>query len=138
VHFIGLVNVANLKPGGLGTLGDEQLDWLKKDVADLGERAPIIVYAHVPLWTVYAKWGWGTADAAQALGLLKRFGSATVLNGHIHQTMKKGRGERNVSHSTIDGFSSRGAGQSRVARSHQERGRRQTLQRAGPDEHEVY
>jgi 3',5'-cyclic AMP phosphodiesterase CpdA len=92
VHFIGLVNVANLKPGGLGTLGNEQLDWLKKDVAGLGDSTPIVVYAHVPLWTVYAKWSWGTDDAAQALGLLKRFGSVTVLNGHIHQTMKKVEG----------------------------------------------
>jgi 3',5'-cyclic AMP phosphodiesterase CpdA len=92
VHFIGLVNVANLKPGGLGTLGNEQLDWLKKDVAGLGDSTPIVVYAHVPLWTVYAKWGWGTEDAAQALGHLKRFGSVTVLNGHIHQTMKKVEG----------------------------------------------
>jgi 3',5'-cyclic AMP phosphodiesterase CpdA len=93
VHFVGLVNVANLKPGGLGTLGKEQLDWLKKDLADLGDSTPIVVYAHVPLWTVYEKWGWGTDDAAQALGLLKRFGSVTVLNGHIHQTMKKVEGK---------------------------------------------
>ena len=93
VHFIGLVNVANLKPGGLGALGNEQLDWLKKNVAGLGDSQPIVVYAHVPLWTVYAKWGWGTEDAAQALGLLKKFGSVTVLNGHIHQTMKKVEGK---------------------------------------------
>jgi 3',5'-cyclic AMP phosphodiesterase CpdA len=92
VHFIGLVNVANLKPGGLGALGAEQLDWLKKDVAGLGTSTPIVIYAHVPLWTVYAKWGWGTEDAAQALALLKRFGSITVLNGHIHQTMQKVEG----------------------------------------------
>src|SRR3954470_21646237 len=62
VHFIGLVNVANLKPGGLGVLGQEQLDWLKKDVAPLGSSTPIVVYAHVPLWAVYPKWGWGTED----------------------------------------------------------------------------
>jgi 3',5'-cyclic AMP phosphodiesterase CpdA len=93
VHFIGLVNVADLKPGGLGALGKEQLDWLKKDVAGLGDSTPIVVYAHVPLWTVYEKWGWGTEDGAQALGLLKRFGSVTVLNGHIHQTMKKVEGK---------------------------------------------
>jgi 3',5'-cyclic AMP phosphodiesterase CpdA len=92
-RFIGLVNVANLKPGGLGTLGKEQLDWLKKDVANLGDSTPIVVYAHVPLWTVYEKWGWGTDDAAQALALLKRFGSVTVLNGHVHQTMKKVEGK---------------------------------------------
>src|SRR6266851_8046811 len=92
VRFIGLVNVANLKPGGLGTLGGEQLDWLKKDVAGLRDSTPIVVFAHVPLWTVYPKWGWGTEDSAQALALLKRFGSVTVLNGHIHQTLQKVEG----------------------------------------------
>jgi 3',5'-cyclic-AMP phosphodiesterase len=92
VHFIGLVNVANLKPGGLGTLGREQIDWLKKDVAGLRDSTPIVVFAHVPLWTVYPKWGWGTEDSGQALSLLKRFGSVTVLNGHIHQTMQKVEG----------------------------------------------
>jgi 3',5'-cyclic AMP phosphodiesterase CpdA len=92
VHFVGLVNVANLKPGGLGTLGKEQLDWLKKDVAGLRDSTPVVVFAHVPLWTVYPKWGWGTDDGAQALALLKRFGSVTVLNGHIHQTLQKVEG----------------------------------------------
>ena len=89
VHFIGLVNVANLKPGGLGTLGPKQLDWLKRDVEALAASTPIVVYAHVPLWTVYPKWGWGTEDGAQALGLLRRFGSVTVLNGHVHQILQK-------------------------------------------------
>jgi 3',5'-cyclic-AMP phosphodiesterase len=92
VHFIGLVNVANLKPGGLGTLGTDQLDWLKKDVGGLAASTPIVVYAHVPLWTVYPKWGWGTEDSEQALASLKRFGSVTVLNGHIHQIMQKMEG----------------------------------------------
>ena len=92
VHFVGLVNVANLKPGGLGTLGSEQLDWLKRDVAGLADSTPIVVYAHVPLWTVYPKWGWGTEDSEQALASLKRFGSVTVLNGHIHQIMQKVEG----------------------------------------------
>jgi 3',5'-cyclic AMP phosphodiesterase CpdA len=92
MHFIGLVNVANLKPGGLGTLGQEQLAWLKEDLAGLGNSTPIVVYAHVPLWTVYADWGWGTEDSAQALSFLKRFGSVTVLNGHIHQVMQKVEG----------------------------------------------
>lgn len=92
VHFIGLVNVANLKPGGLGVLGNEQLDWLKKDVEPLGSSTPIVVYAHVPLWAVFPKWGWGTQDSEQALSLLKRFGSVTVLNGHIHQVLQKTEG----------------------------------------------
>jgi 3',5'-cyclic AMP phosphodiesterase CpdA len=92
VHFVGLVNVMNLKAGGLGVLGSEQLDWLKKDLAGLGASTPVVVFAHVPLWTVYEKWGWGTEDAAQALALLKRFGSVTVLNGHVHQVMQKVEG----------------------------------------------
>ncbi|MES2042782.1 MAG: metallophosphoesterase [Pseudomonadota bacterium] len=91
-HFIGLVNVANLKPGGMGSLGADQLAWLKKDVAGLPASTPIIVFAHIPLWTVYAEWGWGTDDAAQALTLLRRFGSVTVLNGHIHQIVQKVEG----------------------------------------------
>jgi 3',5'-cyclic AMP phosphodiesterase CpdA len=92
VHFIGLVNVMNLKAGGLGLLGSEQLEWLKQDVAALAASTPIVVFAHVPLWTVYPQWGWGTEDSAQALGLLKRFGSVTVLNGHIHQILQKVEG----------------------------------------------
>jgi 3',5'-cyclic-AMP phosphodiesterase len=93
VHFVGLVNVANLQAGKLGLLGREQLDWLKKDVAGLGDSTPVVVFAHVPLWTVYEKWGWGTEDSAQALDLLKRFGSVTVLNGHIHQVLQKVEGK---------------------------------------------
>jgi 3',5'-cyclic-AMP phosphodiesterase len=92
VHFIGLVNVLDLKAGGLGSLGAEQLAWLKKDVSGLSSSTPIVLFAHVPLWTVYAEWGWGTDDSELALTLLKRFGSVTVLNGHIHQVMQKVEG----------------------------------------------
>ena len=92
VHFIGLVNVLNLKAGGLGTLGQEQLEWLEDDVKGLSASTPIIVFAHIPLWAVYPEWGWGTDDSARALSYLKRFGSVTVLNGHIHQTMQKVEG----------------------------------------------
>ena len=92
VHFIGLVNVLNLKAGGLGALGKEQLEWLEDDVKHLSKSTPIVVFAHIPLWTVYPDWGWGTEDSAQALSYLKRFGSVTVLNGHIHQTMQKVEG----------------------------------------------
>jgi Icc protein len=92
VHFIGLVNVMNLKAGGLGSLGNDQLEWLEKDVKTLTSSTPIVVFAHVPLWSVYPAWGWGTDDSTRALGYLKRFGSVTVLNGHIHQTMQKVEG----------------------------------------------
>jgi 3',5'-cyclic AMP phosphodiesterase CpdA len=92
VHFIGLVNVMNLKAGGLGTLGNEQLEWMEQDVKHLKHSTPIVVFAHIPLWSVYPEWGWGTQDSAQALAYLKKFGSVTVLNGHIHQTMQKVEG----------------------------------------------
>ena len=92
VHFVALVNVADLKPGGMGNLGAEQLKWLEADLAARHSSTPIVVFAHIPLWTVYAEWGWGTDDAAQALKLLARFGSVTVLNGHIHQITQKVEG----------------------------------------------
>jgi len=92
VHFIGLNNVVDLKAGGLGNLGADQLEWLEDDVKGRSASTPIVVFAHIPLWTVYQDWGWGTDDGAQALSYLKRFGSVTVLNGHIHQVMQKVEG----------------------------------------------
>jgi 3',5'-cyclic AMP phosphodiesterase CpdA len=92
VHFVGLVNVVETHEGGLGVLGGAQLDWLQKDLAPLTASTPIVVFAHIPLWAVYPQWGWGTDDAEQALSYLRRFGSVTVLNGHIHQTVKKVEG----------------------------------------------
>jgi 3',5'-cyclic AMP phosphodiesterase CpdA len=89
VHFIGLVNVMNLKAGGLGTLGEEQLAWLENDVKGKSHSTPIVVFAHIPLWTISQDWGWGTDDGARALTSLKKFGSVTVLNGHIHQIQQK-------------------------------------------------
>ena len=102
VHFIALINVFNFEPGfksaGLAKLGDEQLEWLEKDLKGRSASTPIVVLAHLPLWTVYEPWGWGTEDAPRALGYLKRFGSVTVLNGHIHQIQQKVEG--NVSFHT--------------------------------------
>jgi 3',5'-cyclic AMP phosphodiesterase CpdA len=92
VHFVGLVNVVNLKAGGMGNLGADQLAWLADDLKAKSASTPIVVFAHIPLWTVAPEWGWGTEDSTQALALLKRFGSVTVLNGHIHQIMQKVEG----------------------------------------------
>jgi len=92
VHFIGLVNVVDLKAGGLGRLGADQLAWLADDLGGRSHSTPIVVFAHIPLWTVYADWGWGTDDSMQAMQLLSRFGSVTVLNGHIHQIVQKVEG----------------------------------------------
>ncbi len=92
VHFVGLVNVVDLKAGGLGNLGGEQLEWLEDDLKGKSKSTPIVVFAHIPLWTVYPQWGWGTEDGGRALDYLKSFGSVTVLNGHIHQVMQKVEG----------------------------------------------
>ena len=92
VHFIGLSNVLNFKMGTMTSLGAEQLAWLRKDLAGVSRSTPVVVLAHIPMWTVYAQWGWGTADADQALALLKPYGSVTVLNGHIHQVLQKVEG----------------------------------------------
>ena len=96
VHFVALINVFNFAPGfksaGLAQLGNEQLEWLESDVKGRSASTPIVLFAHIPLWTVSQEWGWGTQDGAQALGYLKKFGSITVLNGHIHQVMQKVEG----------------------------------------------
>lgn len=90
VHFVGLVNSAALE--GMGKLGAEQLAWLKEDLRGRSASTPVVIFAHIPLWSVYPEWGWGTSDSEEALSYVKRFGSVTVLNGHIHQTMQKVEG----------------------------------------------
>jgi Icc protein len=92
VHFIALVNVVNLRPSGAGFLGEDQVRWIGDDVAHLSSSTPIVVMAHMPLWDVSTAWGWGTSDAEPALAHLRRFGSVTVLNGHIHQVLQKTEG----------------------------------------------
>jgi 3',5'-cyclic AMP phosphodiesterase CpdA len=92
VHFIGLINVLQFKPGGLGILGEEQLAWVAADLKGRSASTPIVVFTHMPLWTIYEPWGWGTGDADQLLSQLRRFGSVTVLNGHIHQIVQKVEG----------------------------------------------
>ena len=92
VHFIGLINVLQFKPGGLGTLGAEQLAWVEADLKGRSASTPVVVFAHMPLWTIYEPWGWGTGDADQLMNQLRRFGSVTVLNGHIHQIVQKVEG----------------------------------------------
>jgi 3',5'-cyclic AMP phosphodiesterase CpdA len=92
VHFIGLVNVMQFKPGGLGAFGADQLAWLKDDLSARSGSTPIVVFAHMPMWTIQESWGWGTGDSEEALSYLRRFGSVTILNGHIHQIVQKVEG----------------------------------------------
>ena len=92
VHFVCLINVLDFKQGSMALLGDEQLAWVEKDLKPLPSSTPIVVFAHIPLWTVYQPWGWGTDDAPRLYSQLRRFGSVTVLNGHIHQIQQKVEG----------------------------------------------
>jgi len=92
VHFIGLINVLQFKPGGLGSLGADQLAWVESDLRGRSDSTPIVIFAHMPLWSIYEPWGWGTSDADQLFARLRRFGSVTVLNGHIHQIVQKVEG----------------------------------------------
>jgi len=89
VHFVALVNVLQFVDSGTGKLGADQLEWLKKDLAGLSPSTPIVILSHFPLWPLYPQWGRGTSDGAAALALLRRFGSVTCLNGHIHQIQQK-------------------------------------------------
>ena len=91
VHLVGLVNVLQLE--GMGMLGQDQLNWLQNDLKGVSVSTPVVLFTHIPLWTLYPEWGWGTKDGAEALSYTKRFGSVTVLNGHIHQIMQKVEGK---------------------------------------------
>jgi 3',5'-cyclic AMP phosphodiesterase CpdA len=92
VHFVGLINVVKLTPAGLGWFGPEQLKWLDEDLRHRSASTPIVVFTHMPMWSIYPQWGWGTEDSAPALAALRRFGSVTILNGHIHQVIQKVEG----------------------------------------------
>ena len=92
VHFIGLVNVMHIAADGTWRLGPEQISWLADDLRGQSSSTPIVVFAHIPLWDLYAKWGWSTGDAPAAMPLFRRFGSVTFLNGHIHQIVQKVEG----------------------------------------------
>jgi len=90
VHFIALVNSLSLEK--LGHLGNDQIDFVRRDVAGLSADTPIVLFSHIPLFAMYPSWGWATDDALQVLDLLKRFASVTALNGHVHQLFTRVEG----------------------------------------------
>lgn len=81
VHFIALDNVSDAG----AKIGDEQLAWLRADLATRDKKAPIVVLTHRPLFDLVPKWDWATRDGAQAIDLLMPFANVTVFYGHIHQ-----------------------------------------------------
>jgi 3',5'-cyclic AMP phosphodiesterase CpdA len=83
IHFLSLVNVFKFEIDG--KLGNDQLDFVEKDLAAQKRSTPIVVFGHVPLYALYPKWGWTTEDGVRVLAALRRFDAVTVLNGHVHQ-----------------------------------------------------
>ncbi len=92
IHFVSLTNVLDFGTTGSGKLGQAQLDVLAKDLAGQKSDTPLVIFSHIPLYDLYPKWGWATADSAQLLSLLSRFASVTVLTGHIHQVIEHSEG----------------------------------------------
>jgi len=83
IHFVALDNVSD--PHAM--LGADQLHWLGSDLAPLDAQAPIVVFAHRPLWDLKPEWDWATPDAAQAIEILTPYENVTVFFGHIHQEL---------------------------------------------------
>ena len=123
VHFMGLVNVANLKGGGMGTLGDEQLEWIEDDLKGRSASTPIVVFAHIPLWTVYPQWGWGTEDSAQALGYHETLRLGDRAQRAHSSGDAEGRGQRHLPHRALDRVPAAGAGLGAVGRTDEGAGR---------------
>ena len=119
VHFIGLVNVFNLKGGGMGDLGAEQLEWLEDDLKGRSASTPIVVFAHIPLWTIYPEWGWGTDDSAPGAVLSQalRLGDRAQ-RPYPPDHAESGR-QRHVPHRPLDGVSAAGAGHRSLPRADQ-------------------
>ena len=81
VHFIALDNVSDPH----GAIGDEQLAWLKSDLAAQKPDGRIVVLTHRPLFPLYPQWDWATKDGEQAIAALMPYQHVTVFYGHIHQ-----------------------------------------------------
>ncbi|HZV65219.1 MAG TPA: metallophosphoesterase [Telluria sp.] len=81
VHFIALDNVSD--PGA--RIGEEQLDWLRKDLATQRKDARLVVLTHRPLFDLAPQWDWATRDGDKVLHLLMPYSNVAVFYGHIHQ-----------------------------------------------------
>ena len=136
VHFVGLVNVVDLKAGGLGNLGGEQLEWLEDDLKGKSKSTPIVLFAHIPLWTVYPQWGWGTEDGARALDYVEGLWFGHRAERPHPPGDAEGRGQRHLPHRTLDRLPATGAGGRALARSDEGRGR-QTPQHARRRQHQL-
>jgi hypothetical protein len=81
VHFVALDNVSRAKP----EVGQEQLAWLRRDLARFPPTAPLVVFTHRPLFDLKPEWEWFTRDGDETMKVLAPFENVTVLYGHIHR-----------------------------------------------------
>jgi calcineurin-like phosphoesterase family protein len=81
VHFLVLDNVSD----PAAKVGDEQIGWLKQDLAKLDKAQPIVVFTHRPLFDLYPDWDWATRDGNAVIDALMPYQHVTVFYGHIHQ-----------------------------------------------------
>jgi 3',5'-cyclic AMP phosphodiesterase CpdA len=68
-------------------VGEAQRDWLQKDLANVDEKTPIVVFSHSPLYKLYKPWNFWTDDAEQVQALLQPFDTVSVIHGHTHQLL---------------------------------------------------
>jgi predicted MPP superfamily phosphohydrolase len=68
-------------------VGQEQREWLQKDLASISSSTPLVVFSHSPLYKLYKGWNFWTDDADEVQAILRRFAHVTVLHGHTHQLL---------------------------------------------------
>lgn len=84
---MGLVEELECHQCGPWGVGDEQLEWLAKDVAKLPPDTPVVVMTHSPLWDYYPRWNFQTLDAPEIRHILDKFDKVMAIHGHVHQVV---------------------------------------------------
>lgn len=90
IHFIRLNGMHPTKQA-FATIDQEQITWLKEDLAKTGLETPIIVSTHVPLLSLYYPVVEGSMQARdmientkEIVDLLKPYNIKLILQGHQH------------------------------------------------------
>ena len=94
-HFILLKSVEQTESRGYqGEIGQDQIEWLKRDLAAIPDTMPVVVSVHIPLISAYGQWANGGLQAngpgititngKEVLDILKGKNLKLVLQGHLH------------------------------------------------------
>lgn len=68
-------------------VGEEEREWLKRDLEKVSKDTPLVVFSHSPLYKLYRNWNFWTDDAEEVQALLRPFKTVTVIHGHTHQVL---------------------------------------------------